>query len=185
MKETILVVERKQIEHLLTTNYGFIPAIDYNHLNDLLVPMERDLAESDISFKQIIPYVVLKDNNKVLLYKRTKKTSESKLHEKYSIGIGGHLDLSDKSQDSIMTGLLRELDEEVDVKITNLRFLGYINDDLNLVGQVHLGLVFIAESDSELKVKETDKMEAKWEETNNLSNYPNLESWSQIIKDKI
>src|SRR5574343_244442 len=55
----------------------------------------RDEAEEDPTFLQIIPYVVLTHNSRVLQYTRMKGSGESRLRGKQSIGFGGHINPED------------------------------------------------------------------------------------------
>src|SRR6478672_8397799 len=82
--------------------------------------MERNLAEHDESFKQVIPYVVVVNGNRYLLIRRTKKQGEARLHDKYSLGIGGHINDVDSGSEArhshiIEAGLRRELNEEIGI----------------------------------------------------------------------
>src|SRR5436190_9053741 len=80
--------------------------------------MERNLAEHDESFKQVIPYVLVAHGNRYLLIRRTKKQGEARLHDMYSLGIGGHInDVDSGSEDRhshiVEAGMRRELNEEI------------------------------------------------------------------------
>ena len=59
--------------------------------------MDRDLAEKDFEYKQIIPYVVLRFGDSVFSYVRGKKSTESRLVSNRSIGVGGHIEPNDRS----------------------------------------------------------------------------------------
>ena len=189
--EVILGVQRDLIENILNTDYGFISEIDsYQLIKDNLTSMERDLAETDNSFKQIIPYLFIEFEDKILTYERTKKQSESRLHNKLSIGIGGHINPIDDFMDSdiIIECLKREINEEIDIELINDPiFIGIINDDLSEVGKVHLGLVFKAKAKTEkFEILEKDKMIGKWSSSTEIEkDFDRMESWSQIVLDSI
>ncbi len=111
---------------------------------------ERKDAESDKNFQQIIPYVLLKNSEgKFACYQR--HGNEKRLHGKWSCGIGGHIDETDNAdsiEQIVKNGMSRELSEELknfDADRIKLSYLGIINEIESNVGQVHLGLVFIAE----------------------------------------
>ena len=53
--------------------------------------VERPAAETDPSYKQIIPYAVVSHSGSYFLLKRKSAQSEQRLHNKLSIGIGGHV----------------------------------------------------------------------------------------------
>jgi predicted NUDIX family phosphoesterase len=109
--------------------------------------LPRDEAEMDPSFKQLIPYVVLRHQGKVLHYTRA-GGGEKRLHAKRSIGIGGHISSQDAgvAAEAYRAGMQRELAEEVALEGGyEERCIGLINDDRTPVGQVHLGIVHVLE----------------------------------------
>ena len=55
----------------------------------------RGDVEVDRSWKQVIPYLVLRDDERYFLMRRTKAGGDARLHDRYSIGIGGHLNPGD------------------------------------------------------------------------------------------
>ena len=56
--------------------------------------MVRKDAEISEFHKQIIPYVVVRHRDKYLLFKRKPKQTEARLHNMYSLGVGGHINPS-------------------------------------------------------------------------------------------
>ena len=48
----------------------------------------RAITEDDPSFKQIIPYVLIRHHDRFLLTQRTSRQTEKRLHGKYSVVIG-------------------------------------------------------------------------------------------------
>ena len=75
----------------------------------------------------------------------------------------------------------RELEEEIGVLPDDLRLIGVINDDTNEVGQVHIGLVYLANiGDQNIYITETDTLEVEF--TNRFNGY-HFETWSQLLKD--
>ncbi|MEX2546293.1 MAG: NUDIX domain-containing protein [Chloroflexota bacterium] len=104
----------------------------------------RPAAETDPSWKQIIPYLVLRDGERVLLMRRTRAGGDERLHERYTIGIGGHVNPGDTDP---LDALRREWAEEIDADFEPaLEPVGVLNDDDNNVGTVHLGLVYSADA---------------------------------------
>ena len=109
--------------------------------------IERSDAENDSSYKQIIPYVVVRQSTgNILCYPR--HGTESRLHGLYSCGIGGHIDIQDAHdtfQQTVIDGMMRELREELadfrEDKV-ELVYKGLIYEAETSVGQVHLGLVY-------------------------------------------
>jgi predicted NUDIX family phosphoesterase len=67
--------------------------------------VEREIAETTPAWKQVIPYVVVyrtkaSGEAEVFLLRRTKGGGEKRLHDKLSIGVGGHINPIDSSVDS-------------------------------------------------------------------------------------
>ncbi|MEJ7346199.1 DNA mismatch repair protein MutT, partial [Staphylococcus haemolyticus] len=59
---------------------------------------------------------------------------------------------------------------------------GFINDDTNEVGEVHLGVVFkINVNSNDVESKETDTLRIKWVDQSKIDNYDEFESWSALI----
>ena len=164
-----------------------------NYLPGLLDPannffMERNAAEKDINYKQLIPYVVLRCGDSVFSYVRGKKSTESRLVSNRSIGVGGHIEPDDRSlfssdQDLYLEAARREVNQEVELNCLYLEHIvALINDDSNDVGKVHLGIVHIWDV-AEPKVKKREGLitQAGFFTLENLqSRIGELETWSQI-----
>lgn len=170
---------------------GFLPIndSDISLLSEKGVFVDRDLAESDTSMKQLIPYFAVRYQGRIFLVKRTKKQSEARLHNKLSFGLGGHVNPCDIDNGNVIIAtLLRELHEELNVskdQINDIRCYGLINDDTNDVGMVHLGVFFeINLHDDKVSINETDKMEGDWILISDIgcdNVFQYLESWSKIV----
>lgn len=150
----------------------------------------RDRVEDDPAVKQIIPYVVLRYQDRVFLVERTRAGAEARLREKLSIGLGGHITPEDTADaaDPLRAGMERELTEEVDIPAGwRARPVGVLNDDLEPVGQVHFGLVYIADLPSpNVRVRETAKLTGAFATRAEVrAAYPRLESWSQFVVDGV
>jgi predicted NUDIX family phosphoesterase len=117
----------------------------------------RGQAEQDASWKQIIPYLLMRDGDRLFLMQRTSGGADARLHDLWSIGIGGHLNPEDGG---VLEGLRREFHEEMAADWDpSPRLIGLLNDDDVLVGQVHLGVVFEADAAGRpLDVRETHKL---------------------------
>jgi len=109
--------------------------------------LNRSEAELDKRYKQLIPYVLVICNGKILRYRRGKGGQETRLHGLYSVGIGGHIAEEDNGLFSqavgYTDGMLRELKEEVDIDEVNEAVVAVINDDSTEVGYVHFGVVHV------------------------------------------
>ena len=92
----------------------------------------RPAAEADTTIKQIIPYLVLRDGERIFLMKRTKAGGDARLHDHFSVGVGGHMNPGDES---VLAGLRREWREELVADfVPAFEFLGLLNDDEVEVG---------------------------------------------------
>ena len=66
--------------------------------------LPRADVEEDPTYQQIIPYVVFRHEDRYFLTKRLKASSERRLRQQYSLGVGGHINPEDlKGGDPIMT----------------------------------------------------------------------------------
>ena len=190
MPEEVLVLQNNLLDSYIQGRSGCLIKDNTDQLYSKLLEnhefMLRDEAEYNFEHKQIIPYVVVHRNDQYLLLQRTSNQAEKRLHNKYSLGIGGHINpvASMEYENIIIDSLYRELNEEVRVnEHGTLKFAGIINDDSNSVSKVHLGLLYILEVFSpEFEVLEKDKMTAKWVSESDLKGYyEGFETWSQIV----
>ena len=95
--EQILVVERKKLFHEETLTFQGIQTKEkevssiLNVFSSDFEVMRRGDAEEDPTYKQPIPYVIVKRDNEVFLYKRLSNGGEARLYDQLSIGVGGHM----------------------------------------------------------------------------------------------
>ena len=194
MSEMILVTDANLIiglygssgEYLLPAKEeDFLKAVDNAHAF-----LPRDEMENDPTKKQIIAYCVIEKGDCVFMTKRLKKQTETRLHDRHSIGVGGHINTSDivDGINVVKEGLLRELNEEVFIDPDyDAEFLGIINDNSVSVSSVHAGACYkIILKKGDCAVKETEKMEGFWVKKTELKNYYDLmEGWSQIVFNSV
>lgn len=153
----------------------------------------RGDMEEDTNYKQLISYCLLEnENNQLLVYERLSGGGEDRLHGQSSIGVGGHMnDIvgADTINEVLRTNAQRELEEEVGLapeESQNLQYIGFINDDTNEVGEVHLGVVFkIKVNSNNVEVQETDTLKIKWVEQGSIDNYDDFETWSSLILEAL
>jgi predicted NUDIX family phosphoesterase len=108
--------------------------------------LNRSEAELDRRYKQLIPYVLIICNDRILRYRRGKGGGEKRLHGFYSVGIGGHIsdvDIELFSNAGYQQGMRRELMEEVAIENDKDAAVAAINDDSTDVGYVHFGVVHV------------------------------------------
>ena len=199
MKEQVLVVPT-QIFRTLGYFQGFCTDID--RYRDVLLDAKnvqfrpRSEVEIDPGFKQLIPYMIFchtdsSGNVSIFQYVRGKGMGESRLHQKRSIGVGGHISDADQGQhstDIYREGMLRELHEEVVLGTTfTERCVGLINDDSTEVGRVHLGIVHRLDIDEPKVVSnESDLIESGFMPLDELRKHrEQMESWSAISLDAL
>jgi predicted NUDIX family phosphoesterase len=158
-----------------------------HHLRDALADhgryLERPIAEESPEWKQLIPYVVVRDGEHTFLMERTEAGGDPRLHRKASIGVGGHLNPVDRGQDPLMAGLAREWAEEVEAPWQPaFELVGLLNDDSNPVGAVHLGVVFTVQAQGPISVRETEKLSGRMASPAEVADaWPRLETWSQLV----
>lgn len=155
--------------------------------------VDRGPAEEDPSLKQLIPYLVVKQGEQVLCYRRGNKGEETRLHDKWSIGVGGHINPVDVASEvgghAFTEALRRELLEELKLSdgfMDSIRFIGVVNDDADLkVGAYHLGLVYVVEVvDGVIFEFENCLKDARWtllEYYRDEQPFGLLEGWSQLV----
>jgi len=193
VEEHILVVPASVIDHIGAFE-GFQPNVD-RYLTPILACSElsfqpRSKMETDPSYKQLIPYVVLQwidDDGSVNLFTYTRGGGggEKRLHAKRSIGIGGHISREDATAggDVYTTAMQRELEEEVQLNAAyQASREGLIYDPSNEVGQVHLGVVhrFVLESPA-VSSNEQDLANGGFVSVAELyDQFQQLETWSQL-----
>ena len=143
-------------------------------------------CETDPSFVQLIPYVVLTCLGRVFHYRRGPAGTETRLQSLRSVGIGGHISEADAAggADAYETGLRREVAEEVAVgAVAAEHFLGFLRDDRTPVGQVHLGVVQRWELTSEAaEPRESALAGAGWAAVAECAGASGeFETWSQFV----
>jgi len=188
MEENVLVVPAESIERHLASSFDPASAqaiIEVANRTRLFRP--RSEVEQDESVKQIIPYVCLRCTDSYVLLQRTSKQSEARLHNKFSLGIGGHINDAEKAApDLVDAGLQRELSEEISLTSGyTIKPLGIIYDAGTPVGRVHLGVVYELEAcDQTFTLNEPDLMSARWVSVDELRSFRDrMETWSQILFD--
>ncbi|MEQ1829597.1 MAG: phosphoesterase [Pirellula sp.] len=189
--EEVLVIPAQLLDQLGPFS-GFQPHVD-RYLSSILDRSQqsfrpRSLVETDPSFKQLIPYIILEctDANETRLfrYTRGKGQGEKRLHSLKSVGIGGHISVDDAAGDDwYRNGMQRELEEEVSIECSgNSRIVGLIYDDSTEVGRVHLGIVHIMQlTCCKVQSREEHLEESGFQSVDLIkSEIDSLENWSQL-----
>src|SRR4051794_9407688 len=144
----------------------------------------RSAMEVDETWKQVIPYPVLRDGDAWFLMRRTKAGGDVRLHDQFSIGVGGHVNPDDGGLDGdLSTALRREWLEELAVDfLPQFRFVGLLNDDTTPVGRVHLGLVYEGDAAGRpVTIRETEKLSGSFVAAADVAAVADrLETWSRL-----
>lgn len=156
-------------------------------INSSVEYLDREAAEEDPTYKQIIPYCVFySDDEQVLTYTRGKSGGESRLHSQIAVGIGGHINPCDCSY---LEAVKREIKEEIGIENADVSdLIGFLNDDSTEVGKVHFGLVHLVELESKNVIAKEDclaNLEFKSLDELQGSLYDRLETWSQMVVKNI
>jgi predicted NUDIX family phosphoesterase len=141
----------------------------------------RPEAEVDAAWKQIIPYVVLRDGQRLFLMHRTRAGGDARLFERYSIGVGGHVNPEDGGVDG---GLRREWAEEIEADFTpDFEPIGVLNEEDAGVSSVHLGLVYSADANGRpVAIREHEKLSGAFADRAAVAAVADrLEGWSAIL----
>lgn len=150
----------------------------------------RSEVETDPSFLQLIPYVVLRCGGAVFHYRRGQAGTEARLAALRSVGVGGHISEADAAggDDPYRTGMARELTEEVDIGCGYVeRPLGFIHDPSTPVGEVHLGVVHVFELESPAaRPREAALADAGFAPLAELlADRARFETWSRFVLDEL
>lgn len=199
MDKQILAVPSKTVQDITEKallNNGLVLFSNDSEYKEVLkhaVMKRRGDLEEDVTFKQIIPYLILKRNNSIFYYIRSSNGGDSRLFSKLSIGIGGHIEVEDieHAEQAIDIALNREIHEELGekVQIMNIRPLGFIYTEKTNVDTVHIGVLFAGEIINEHVVVSEEEISktgfATAEDFQTLIDNPDysVESWTQIVWD--
>ncbi len=187
--ESILVVKRSVL-----FSRGSWQGLKQINIEDFsrLVYLEKEfhpryLMETDVRYKQIIPYLIFTHNNSYFLMQRQSTAGEQRLKNKYSLGIGGHIRKEDLVSGDIMKWAQREFNEEVSYNGSySISSLGLLNDDSSPVGEVHLGCVLLLTGNSsQISIKSELKSGQLLTLEECESFRPQMESWSQTVFDTL
>lgn len=180
--EKVLCIKNEDLKPFIQSGKNHFPLKDLSKIESLpYLFIERQIAEIDNTKKQIIPYCLITCKDQIAVYQR--KGSEKRLHGKFSCGFGGHVNIEDSKESNLVkilyTSLKRELEEEINISVTNdCTLLGIIFEDETEVGKVHLGVVFYYEIEDKQSVTLSDEIQSlEWQYLNDTHNQ-NLETWS-------
>lgn len=186
--EKVLVIPTKVIEGFVDKKSGVFP-VEIDLLRDSIRNfgffIDRSSAEFDETNRQVIPYVLMSQDGKLLLLRRTNKQQERRLHGKLSIGVGGHITPQDADTpwEAFLNGMEREIREEVNVEVNRMSYLGLLNDLSSPVSRVHVGIVYLAEVKFH-GLNEPDMFEWWLKDIEEIGEQEEeLEGWSKLVLD--
>lgn len=206
--ELILCFEKNLLDNVSKENMTSYVLQEILRTPGVLQYKRRGDVETDTSLLQPIPYCIVfcRSTERILSYKRSKKGGETRLHDMYSIGFGGHVNIDDvknclkelndtmllTAEYPILFGARRELKEELALTEDNtvaLRlFDWYIYDDTSEVSSVHIGLPYlcVVENESDIKLAEDTAIELRWLDIDDPQDTAlQFESWSSIAITKL
>jgi len=150
-----------------------------------VVPRSR--AEGDRCYKQLVGYVIFRWRDQIFHYRRSRQVGETRLAGLRSVGIGGHVNADDvgnrSTPEALAVAIQREVAEEVTLNtIPTVRYVGVINSDEDPVGQVHLGIVGIADLPSPtLCLRDPTLADGRFDSAATLTErLPEFEGWSKL-----
>lgn len=198
IKEPVLCISQEALaeQRIPTTGMGIL-AFDWDKVDlDHIALLSRSVCDNPKHksvgeyFPQIIPYIVVRNQEgKILTYSRGKGT-EDRLHAFRSIGFGGHIDFVDVFNypsnliSAIQVGADREITEELvaDGNITNnIKPDNIIIDYTNDVGKVHVGVLFDITLD-EVNTDTYEISDAMWLSLDEIKQSSSkYENWSRLV----
>lgn len=197
MTETVLCIKRALLPPSWVQPRSIVPmALDtfINHCSESGFDfVSRPMAEKDPSYKQIIPYIILQTRDLKMTAVYSRQGSEKRLHDLWSVGIGGHINpvdmdsRSDSFEQVLLKGMQRELSEELShcVETDQPVFSGVISEDMTDVGKVHLGAVFqILTEQPDHYLPGEELYDFSWKPTRDLDQL-NMELWSTLALELI
>lgn len=156
--------------------------------------VRRKDAETNPDYKQVIPYVLFVFEESIFAYRRGKRGGEERLHELYSVGIGGHIEVEDRtlfSSDDFgyFDAMQREVVEEVitDFPAEPPGCAALINDDSVEVGRVHFGIVHVVRlARPEIEKRESAITDSRLVPIRDaVLNLQSYETWSQLCLERM
>ncbi len=147
--------------------------------------LPRQQAETNPAWRQWIPYVTLRRADKVYMLKRHTGGGEVRLHERLTVGLGGHVNPLDEThkEGPILGALWRELEEEAHLLpgCGALHPSGLIKLSDNDVSRVHVGVHFLLTlpAGARVRLSEDGGREGRWVTPRQLNwRDERLETWS-------
>jgi predicted NUDIX family phosphoesterase len=193
MGDEILVVKRDLL-FSEGESEGFIHAHERDYIKKINDHFEfqtrTEELEKNQNYQQPIPYVwiVNPETKQIFAYRRASKKenyNEKRLMNKWSCGVGGHIDREDV-KDPIHRAMMRELEEEVKIREYPIpKIVGYININSTPVDSVHFGVVAIAETTHEVEKGDDEMAHGQFYSISELEDIfanpeNDIENWTKV-----
>jgi predicted NUDIX family phosphoesterase len=152
--------------------------------------LDREAAEQNEEWRQIIPYVLVTNQaGEHLVATRSKKQGENRLWGKHTLGVGGHINPQDEIWKppllpTISRAAIREYKEETgwdDFDAANIQGLIITNE--TPVDRVHIGVLYHQVTrNTELNSPEAGHHNHRWVREDKLGElYEGSELWSRVV----
>jgi len=141
----------------------------------------RCKMELDTSYRQPIPYILIRDISG--RYFTTRRISgDSRLVGQRSLGVGGHIDEGEDLYEAAFRELFEELNIARPFFPEIISPLGVLVASETEVDKVHVGMVMRYIADEDVSVRETDTLDGCWMTIEEIkANLDEFESWSKIL----
>jgi predicted NUDIX family phosphoesterase len=195
--ENVLCVPRASLS--IDQEDGFFPRSSFYAFiagNEHLLYLPRRLVEKDSSFKQVVTYIAVIKNGRVLCYERGSYSAvRDELVGRQSIGFGGHVSEDDVNLFStddlgVLSNARRELREELNLRLApdeddrQLEIIGIINDNSTAEGMKHVAvaMIFFCTDKDDPTKGELEIRNLHWKPLVTLPNdLLHFEIWSQLF----
>ena len=195
MTETLVCLAAPHIDSLnLVEGFSSMKSVAIDRLFsvDQLWLGPRSWLETDERYRQLVSYVVFRHSDSVLVYRRTPKGGETRLHGRLSVGGGGHVNATDVTcrdgaidiEATLGRACKREIAEEIDCgEILQLGTVGVIKETATPVSRVHLGVVVECWLETrEVKLLDPGLVDARFVPSIELTQLSSeMETWSSSL----
>ena len=201
LDEKILVVPRTSVKELLTASGFMVSEGKGKQINQIIQERGKYIPRSEIEksddYVQPIPCGIIEHEGKILLLRRSEIDPNNRLHEKYVIWAGGHVREQDASEDTLVSGIKRELAEELFIKSQYSIDgpIGFVYFPSSIKSRKHLGVVYkiklvsdevaLGLDQTEFKERRGKSVSGTFQSPSQLkSYYSGMEQWSKSILEK-
>lgn len=194
--ENVLCVPRSSFP--IDDENGFFPSSAFYSFiagNEELQYLPRREVEKDFSFKQVVTYIAVMKEERILCYQRGAYSAvRDELIGRQSVGFGGHIseedhDLFSPDELGIVSNASRELREELNLLALQendrqLEIIGLINDNSTTEGKKHvaIAMIFSCTDDDDPTKGELEIRNLHWKSLRAIPNdLSSFEIWSQLF----